>query len=938
VGTAQAAANDAPLQQTAANAAFTAGTAAANAAATSAGAGATGAQGYAAAATTQAGNAQTANTNGTTAAATSTTELTNVQTNADSVAAQSIIAQYSNPTIANTGVNANRFGGTFHAPNFIAAGNVEKVQGSSDTQPNTTYVLDGNKNLVEIRDTSYASAPGVAPTISYTDASVKFAGGTAFDNNVLFDPANPNYMALGRWQGGTIEADDQANGAGVDHTVNLGPRSAHWGIAFAPASGYVQSLTGTSTYTRLANTSPTDASGNVGTLNTATLSANFAAQTVTAGVNLTVASKTIDATATGLPITGTGFSGSFGTVNCAPACTYAGRLDGTFAGQNAAAAAFGYDLWAGNNPYTDLIQGVVAFSTGTPPPLAPKPDANIATAYFYAAGGGSSATSFQASGTTYTLDGSGHLTQVAEDPLQEPFDQQESQTITGGTSPTKSSVTSTSASATVVDFGRWQGGSVSGVNFNGAFGPDTVQGAYHWIKGPAIGPFYLPMALTGTVSYNGTTPAGMVTDQAGTAGTIDTASTFSVNFTQQSVAFDIRANTAAGAWRGLGAGVGLEGGGQFFASSGATSPHQNMSVEFNSSTTGTFGNVDGTLMGNGADAAGVAFTFGQGANRAAGTVAFTSGTAQSASTSYVAGIVAAGKLGSPVTALQAPILTTTLAALDPDLAFAVEGTINASSRVTRDGASQVTRFDAELPVAQPTGCTSTCTDVSFTPGTYTLRDNTYPLDPPPTPGGVTSATALTDTGADATTGLRWGRYVGFVSYGDRITGTASNPAVSAAAFDARTSNWHGIWADAQTAAPVLPASGTVNYTLLGGTRPSDSAGNVAATPATATLSANFTAMTVNASVNTTVGANAWAASANNIPIAKGTYFEAQKSGAGGNLSVTMNGSAAGTAGRMMGIFTGNATGATGGAMLGYSLNQGGAAGVTMQGVSAFKKP
>jgi hypothetical protein len=530
------------------------------------------------------------------------------------------------------------------------------------------------------------------------------------------------------------------------------------------------------------------------------------------------------------------------------------------------------------------------------------------------------------------------VTQVSEDPLREPFETPESNTLAGGTSPVQG--TAIPVSGGDVTYGRWTGGTVSGEDFNGSFSGRAVSGAYHWIKGPAIEPFYLPMALTGTVNYTNIAPAGMVTDQAGVLGAISASSTLSVNFSQQSVAFDIQATTAAGNWRGLGTGVGLEPSGQFHAFSGSTSPHQNMSVEFNASTAGTFGQVDGTLMGNGVDAAGVAFVFGQGGtNRAAGTVAFTSSTVQPASTSYVAGIVAAGKVGSPVNTSQAPILTTTLAALNPDeMAFSVIGNVNASSRVTRDGASQVTRFDMELPVAQPTGCTSTCTNVNFAQGTFTLRDNTYPLDPPPTPGGVTPAAALTDTGSDATTGLRWGRYVGFVSYADRTPTTALNPAVAAAAFDARTSNWHAIWADAQTAAPVLPATGTFNYTLLGGTRPTDSTGAIAASPATATLSANFTAMTVNASVNTTIGANTWAASAANMPIVKNTYFEAQKVGGAGNLSVTMNGSAAGTSGRMTGIFTGNATGATGGAMLGVSMNQGGAAGVTMQSVSAFKKP
>ena len=590
---------------------------------------------------------------------------------------------------------------------------------------------------------------------------------------------------------------------------------------------------------------------------------------------------------------------------------------------------------------TDLIQGAVAFLAGTPPALAPQPATNVVTAYLYGGSGTNiSASSFQASGTDYTLDGSNNLTQVSQNPLDEP--NPNSQAITGGIALARGSVTSTGGS--VVDFGRWQGGTLSGTDFNGAFAGRAVDGVYHWMKGPAIGPFYLPSVLTGNISFNSTTPNGFVTDQSGTAGTIDVTSTFSANFLQQSVAFDIKATTGANTWRGVGSGVRLESEGQFFASTGGASPHNNMAVEFNASTTGTFGAVDGTLMGAGSDAAGIAFAFGQGTNRAAGTVAFT-GAAQSQTTSFVPGIVAAGKLGIPLSAAGAPTTgTTTLASLDPEMVNAVEGMTVAASRISRDGAAtpQVVRFDSSAPIAQPTGCSSAgtaCTTVSRIPAQFTLRDGAFPLDTPPGPGAPALPTTLTNTGSDATTGITWGRYVGFVAYADRIpttTGTGSNTAVASGAFDARTSNWHGIWGPTSTTPPILPATGTFAYTFLGGTTPTDSAG-FAATASTASLSANFTNLTATANVTATINGASWVGTATNVPIVNSTYFQAQKGGGVNTLAVTYNGSATGTAGRMVGIFTGNAQSTTGGAMLGYSLNQGGAAGTTMQGVAAFKK-
>lgn len=895
--------------------------------------------------TTLLSSANTAKTQGDAAVSATTTALGSAQTNETIVTQQSTIAQYSNPTI----VSSNRFASVGVGAKRNAASSNERLQTYTVQQPNTNFALDGRKNLVENRDTLAALDQGNVFGTSVSGA-MTIEGSTAADTFVHFvnTPGAENYMALGRWTGGQVKVDGTTL---VDLGTGTGARSFHWIVGYEPPAGYVSptKLTGTTTYTKIANTSPTDASGNVGTLNSATLAANFSAQTVAAGVNVTIASKTLDATTGTAPVAlsvgGPGtpqFGGPFQTVACTgtcPAGTFGGELTGSLTGSKADGAGFVYSLFptvSAGSPYTDLVQGAVAFSAATPPELIPQPPANIATAYLYGSGS-FSATSFQASGTSYTLDGDGNLTQVSE------IDLQESQTISGGTALTRGQVTSTGGS--VIDFGRWQGGSLAGTDFDGSFTGRAVDGVYHWMKGPVIVPFYLTSALTGTASY--TSQGGTVTDPNGIAGTLDdpVISSLSVNFTQQSVAVDIRATTSGNVWQGVGTGIRLEPGGQFFAGTGTLggSPHNNMSVFYNGST--AFGVLDGILMGNGADAAGVSFAFGHiSGDRAAGTVAFT-GTAQSESASYVVGIVAAGKLGTPLSGSGTSTTgTTTLASLDADLANSVSPLINASSRVVRDGAGNVTRFDGEVPLALPLGCSSAgtaCTGTSSTPGVLTVRDQSFPLDPPPSPGGTTPATALTNAGTDSATGISWGRYVGFISYTDRIGGTTTNPAVSSGSFDARTSNWHAIWSSIQTSPPVLPSTGTVTYTAVGGTNPSDSLGNVGTwSTSTATLSANFTNMTVNTAVNAVVGPNTWAASASNMPILNGAHFEAVRVNGAGSLNVTCTGTCASgpTSGNITGAFTGNAaTGTNGGAMLGYSFNQGGAAGVTMQGVTAFKK-
>lgn len=876
------------------------------------------------------------------AVAATTTALTNTTTQAPTVAQQAVIAQYRNPLVA----SASRVTSVGVGANRIAAGSNERFKNSTVNKGNTNYVigptlagftnnLDTTRSLVESKVTdkieldkggTVSTPPG---TLLGTDMTI--AGETALDYFVAANntAGSENYVELGRVTGGQIKSGTTVV---MDLGTGAGARSYHWLIGYEPPAGYTAAtkLTGTTSYTMIpgGRTLPTDASGNVGALNSATLSVDFTAQAVTAGVNVTIANKTLDATTGAAPVQlgpGTAqFSGPFQTVTCTTGTgcsgTYKGDLAGSLTGQKADGGGFVYSLFpttAAGSAYTDLILGAVAFQAATPPELIPQPPANIATAYHYGSGN-SSVVSFQANSISYTLDAGNNLTQVAEDPMEG----SSAQAISNASNPVQGTPVTTPSGD--ITFGRWQGGSVSGVDdFRGAF-TDTVLGAWHWIKGPPIGPFYLTQVLTGTVTYS--SPFGMVTDQNGVAGTLNTeaTSTFSVNFTQQFVNFDIRATTGAGNWRGQGTSVGLEQSGQFHAFTGATEPHRNMTVSLGGVSAGTFGVVDGTFMGNAVDAVGMAFAFSQGTNRAAGTIGFTNPSpAPSQTAPYRVVLVAAGMT-------EAGAIPN-----NSEYNYLVAGGVNANSRVLFDTGtpdpSKVRRLDGSFPLPQPTGCTTGCTGVSEIPAFFQPES----FGNPPPQGGVSAG--IVNSNIDPTTLHTWGRYNSAMQVNDRVDGTVINPEV-----DLRTNNLHYIVSASQTGPTVLPTTGTATYLMVGGTTPTANGAPGATTPLTgtlgsATLSANFLAKTVDVGLNISGNVGTWAANASGVPIQRGMFFDA-RSGGTPNLNVTSSVAGA-TAGRIIGAFTGT-TGQN--AMMGYSLNAGGnvatnAAARTVSGVVSFQK-
>jgi hypothetical protein len=150
----------------------------------------------------------------------------------------------------------------------------------------------------------------------------------------------------------------------------------------------------------------------------------------------------------------------------------------------------------------------------------------------------------------------------------------------------------------------------------------------------------------------------------------------------------------------------------------------------------------------------------------------------------------------------------------------------------------------------------------------------------------------TNLGADAGTGLRWGRWTG---------GVAST---GGSGLDLTNSSLHWIYATS-SAAPALAITGSRNYTLIGNTNPTDNSGGVGFL-ADATLFADFTNQTIDSTLSVGFGDVA----------SGGTLWEASGQGSiqsglfdGTYSSVTVNGSSAGTSGDFAGFFTSGAAAA-----------------------------
>lgn len=205
---------------------------------------------------------------------------------------------------------------------------------------------------------------GTLEEIAFDQAT--FSIGSAEAINQGYDPSTGLYW--GRWADGVASVSTQTESSDID----LNSSNAHW-IYTSNTSTPVLPVTGTAKFNLISNTNPTDNMGNVGTLGTANLSADFTNQTVDADVTLEINQETWDASANNVALNGSSatFSGEFDSVVITEANGNAidgsGSLQGFFTGDDSNTvngAALGYSL---EDNVDTTVEGVIAFE------IAPDP-------------------------------------------------------------------------------------------------------------------------------------------------------------------------------------------------------------------------------------------------------------------------------------------------------------------------------------------------------------------------------------------------------------------------------------------------------------------------------------------------------------------------------------------------------------------------------------
>jgi hypothetical protein len=238
---------------------------------------------------------------------------------------------------------------------------------------------------------------------------------------------------------------------------------------------------------------------------------------------------------------------------------------------------------------------------------------------------------------------------------------------------------------------------------------------------------------------------------------------------------------------------------------------------------------------------------------------------------------------------------------------------------------------AGLGLAQETGVL-TGTGVSYTAnggGLIRVRAESWNLDGQEFAGSlIERGTARArDVGADDATGVRWGRW----SDG-RINISGALGEASAARLGAASLHW--ILRDDSLPVPALPSTGSAQFDLVGGTTPTDNAGN-SGVLGSASLLANFDTSTVDASLSLTTpavqGDLRWDAIATGMPLdtVNATFADTFDS-----VTVTTADGAQDGFGTLSGFFTGDAEGSLNGAGLGYSLSDGDVTSVS--GTASFR--
>ena len=815
-------------------------------------------------------------------------------------------------------------GGPFAAypSNYIeveTAGRLSFNSGMMAAPADLTYVTGGTGNVSTSGALQSMKFHDFGGGGNYTQTS-SISGGTATSADApAFATTGIQY---GAWTGYTGDSNTWSlslggkNGGAPDSWM-YGPEGYVDAIYLPSTSaGLSGAMAGTFTYQMDgANAPKSQNTGLTGTLTSASFTVDFANMLLSGNMALTMpGNENWGASVTGVPIVaGSPFYATpvvtYGVGVPATTCaTCSGNVDGMFTGQNFAGAILSYNLYNDAPMAGGDVSGNVALTrnySGNSNPVVTNgtaaPTGNIVVATAGQNGSGSTSVSTYPVGNGITSTTGNLLTAYGSSFSGNGYSSSYSTTVTCTTCTTNPSG---QVATSGIYYGTWDAGAYAS-SYSSTFPSGSMPPSY-WITGPEAGPLYLPQALTGRASY--TLDAGQVNNYAGAAGTVSGTTALSLDFSKQTVGInldvsiaDTATTPAVHAWNAqtlpgneavLGNGQGI-GGAAFYASTNSNGGGSGLlTVSVDGSTanvTNPNAYIDGQLTGTGLTGAIMSFNLSGTLNAAAaptyesidGVAAFT-GTAQNAAAPHQ---YVSMSLADPFSPLPLPVL-----------GFYA----NAQSRITTDASGNLTQFDIQAINNNGGGSSSTVANVSA---------------------------ANADLGTDPVSGISWGRWAGgSFNVTDRASGAVT--------LATQTGSLHWITEPVETSAVTLPTTGTYTYTNAGGTSPTDNLGNVG-TLNSATLSANFTAQTVNMGVNATVAGATLDAAASNVPIIQDTVFYAssrEPSTSTSHLTVGCTGSPCGaTGGIVIGKFTG--AGAIGAAMT-YGLQNGA---TTISGVTAFHR-
>jgi hypothetical protein len=222
--------------------------------------------------------------------------------------------------------------------------------------PVTGYAVDANGNLVRFDGEFPTGSVPLTATYDLGTASVLNAAGSAVA-----------VLRWGRWSGG----DMGVNVSGTPSTTNLTQQSLHWILSGNADIPPVLPITGNVTYSLAGGTSPTDNAGNVGTLGSASLSADFTNKTVASTLDVTVAGNNWIASGFGVIGAQAGlpahqFEGLYDTIQINPVQgtgtgTFSGFFSGPATGAGGAPAGAGLSFNLNDNLGLIQVNGVAAF-------------------------------------------------------------------------------------------------------------------------------------------------------------------------------------------------------------------------------------------------------------------------------------------------------------------------------------------------------------------------------------------------------------------------------------------------------------------------------------------------------------------------------------------------------------------------------------------------